>query len=272
LKKYDEAKKYYLQATKSPIMATKVVSYDGLHNIYEEKNERKLAAYYQTIADSLTQVVYDQNKTDVLVHAQDEHKLQKVEANNQQEQRKKTFIVWGIVGVSILGFGALCILSYKIIRAERAKRQAAVERQNKIINRLNTKLKKDTKVSRKLVNEAAYVQATKFMEAMKLNPKSITNWTETDWQQIYVLVDCIDQGNMRKSLDNVKDLSDREKKIFMLSILDFSARQLGDIFILARVSISNMKMRIKKKILSSDVADELGKYTERMSTTRGRHT
>jgi hypothetical protein len=137
-----------------------------------------LAAYYQTVADSLEQVVYDQNKSDVLVQAQGEHKLQKVEANNQQQQRKKTFIVWGIVGVSILGFGALCILGYKIIRAERAKRQAAVERQNKIINRLNSKLKKDTKVSRKLVNEAAYVQATKFMEAMKLNPKSITHWTE----------------------------------------------------------------------------------------------
>jgi tetratricopeptide (TPR) repeat protein len=231
LKRYDEAKKYYLQATKSPIMATKVVSYDGLHNIYEEKNERKLAAYYQTIADSLTQVVYDQNKTDVLVHAQDEHKLQEVEANNQQQQRKKTFTVWGIVGVSILGFGALCILGYKIIRAERAKRQAAVERQNKIINRLNTKLKKDTKVSRKLVNEAAYVQATKFMEAIKLNPKSITNWTETDWQQIYVLVDSIDKGNIRILLDNTKELSEREKQVFILSLLDFSTQQLGNIFL-----------------------------------------
>jgi tetratricopeptide (TPR) repeat protein len=272
LKKYDEAKKYYLQATKSTIMATKVISYDGLHNIFEEKNERKLATYYQTIADSLTQVIYDQNKSNVLVQAQGEHKLQKVEANNQQEQRKKTFIVWGIVGVSILGFGALCIFGYRIIRAERTKRQAAVEKQNKIINRLNSKLKKDTKVSRKLVNEAAYVQATKFMEAMKLEPKSITHWTDTDWGHIYVLVDCIDHGNIRKSLDNVKKLSDREKKVFMLSILDFSARQLGDIFILARVSISNMKMRIKKKILSSDAADELDKYTKQMSTTRGRHT
>jgi tetratricopeptide (TPR) repeat protein len=272
LKDYNEAKKYYQESVKSSVLQTKLVSYDGLRDICDVEGDRIKAARYQAIADSLRQVIYDQNKSDALVQAQGEHKLQKVEANNQQEQRKKTLTVWGIVGVSILGFGALCIVGYKIIRAERAKRQAAVEKQNKIINRLNSKLKKDTKVSRKLVNEAAYVQATKFMEAIKLNPKSITHWTDADWGHIYVLVDCIDQGNMRKSLDNVKDLSDREKKIFMLSILDFSARQLGDIFILARVSISNMKMRIKKKILSSDVADELGKYTERMSTTRGRHT
>jgi tetratricopeptide (TPR) repeat protein/DNA-binding CsgD family transcriptional regulator len=271
LKKYDEAKKYYLQAIKSPIMETKVISYDGLHNIFEEKSERKLAAYYQTIADSLTQVIYDQNKSNVLVQAQGEHKLQKVEANNQQEQRKKTFIVWGIVGVSILGFGALCILSYKIIRAERAKRQTAVEKQNKIINRLNSKLKNETKVSRKLVNEAEYIKATRFLETMKLNPKPFTCWTEEDWRQIYVLVDCIDKGNIRTFLNNTKDLSEKETQVFMLSILGITTKQLGKIFSLAPVTISNIKLKVKKKIQSPDMAEVLGKYAEQMDTARGRH-
>jgi hypothetical protein len=270
LKDYDNAEKYFCIAITSDNIETKLVSYDGLLEIAKVKNEPQKALKYESLARVYRNRVYENDKSKKLIETQNAYKLKKIEANNQQQQRKNTFIVWGIVVASILGFGALFIFGYRMKRAERAKRQAAVERQKKIINRLNTKLKKDTKVSRKLVNEAAYVQATKFMEAIKLNPKSITHWTDADWGQIYVLVDCIDQGNIRKSLDNVKDLSDREKKVFMLSILDFSARQLGDIFILARVSISNMKMRIKKKILSSDVADELGKYTERMSTTRGR--
>jgi tetratricopeptide (TPR) repeat protein len=271
LKKYDEAKIYYLKSLNSPNIKTILVACEGLHNVYDTKSERKLAAYYKTLADSLTQVIYDQDKSDALVQAQGEHKLQEVEANNQQQQRKKTLTVWGIVGVSILGFGALCILGYRIIRAERAKRQTAVDEQKKIISELHSTLKNETKVSRKVVNEAEYLKATRFLEAMKLNPIPLNCWTEEDWQQIYVLIDCIDQGNIRTFLDNTKELSKREKQVFMLSILGFSIQQLVNLLSLAPATVSNFKLKIKKKIQSSDMADVLDKYTRQMATTRGRH-
>jgi FixJ family two-component response regulator len=171
------------------------------------------------------------------------YKLQKIEANNQQQQRKKTFIVWGIAVAAILGFGALFIVGYRMKRAERAKRQAVVDEQKKIIHKLNSTLKKETKVSRKVANDAVYVNAVKFLDTMKSNPELVSRWTEADWRQIYVLVDDIDKGNIRAFLNNVEELNEREKQVFMLSILGINTKQLGEIFSLAPVTVSNIKLK-----------------------------
>jgi tetratricopeptide (TPR) repeat protein/DNA-binding CsgD family transcriptional regulator len=266
---YKEAYKHLMIAKMSPELdiQTNVLNQlavlESIKNKYKESEALNDKSYLQ-----YQEYLYQKDKQGLAAVHYNFLQQQSADAERLSAQKKNTLIIFFIIAVSMIG--ALFIVGYRMKRAERAKRQAAVDEQKKIINRLNSKLKKDTKVSSKLVNEAAYVQATKFMEAIKLNPKSITHWTEADWQQIYVLVDSIDQGNIRTSLDNVKDLSDRGKKIFMLSILGFSTQQVGDIFIFSPASTSNIKLKIKKKILSSDVADELDKYTKQMSTTRGR--
>jgi DNA-binding CsgD family transcriptional regulator len=85
-----------------------------------------------------------------------------------------------------------------------------------------------------------------------------------------VLVDDIDKGNIRTFLNNVEELNKREKQVFMLSILGINTKQLGEIFSLAPVTVSNIKLRVKKKIQSSEAAEVLGRYAEQMDAARGR--
>jgi tetratricopeptide (TPR) repeat protein/DNA-binding CsgD family transcriptional regulator len=270
LKDYDNAAKYFYIATNSDNINTRYASYTGLFEIAKQRNESQEALKYEALATKFRDQVYNLDKSRELIDTQNNYGLQKIEANNQQQQRKKTFIVWGIAVAAILGFGALFIVGYRMKRAERAKRQAVVDEQKKIIHKLNTTLKKETKVSRKVANDAVYVNAVKFLDTMKSNPELVSRWTEADWRQIYVLVDDIDKGNIRAFLNNVEELNERERQVFMLSILGINTKQLGEIFSLAPVTVSNIKLKVKKKIQSSEAAEVLGRYAEQMDAARGR--
>jgi DNA-binding CsgD family transcriptional regulator len=193
---------------------------------------------------------------------------QSADAERLSAQKKNTLIIFFIIAVSMIG--ALFIFGYRMKRAERAKRQAELEEQKKIISELHSSLKKETKVSRKLANETAYLNATRFLETMELNPKLVSRWTETDWHHIYLLIDSLGKGNIRTFLNNVEGLNEKEKRVFMLSILGLSPQQLGVIFSMKSVSISNLKLKIKQKIMLSNMADGLMEYAEQMSAVKGR--
>jgi tetratricopeptide (TPR) repeat protein len=92
-KKYDEAKKYYLLSAKSPVLATRLVSYDGLRDICDVRGESRQAAYYQAIADSLRQVIYDQNKAEQLIESKDAYSLQKTEIAGRKAELRNRWIV-----------------------------------------------------------------------------------------------------------------------------------------------------------------------------------
>jgi tetratricopeptide (TPR) repeat protein len=93
LKKYDEAKKYYLLSAKSPVLETRLVSYGCLRDICDVRGESRQAARYQTVADSLTQEVFDQNKAEQLIESKDAYSLQKTEIAGRKAELRNRWIV-----------------------------------------------------------------------------------------------------------------------------------------------------------------------------------
>jgi tetratricopeptide (TPR) repeat protein/DNA-binding CsgD family transcriptional regulator len=255
-------------ASKDTLPENRLASLKELSKIAEKKGDDKATLVYSKSYQEYYEKYIETRKRTEFVRLQKEFDIGQM--YSKFAKYKWLSIVIILLSIVIFILGILFIVGYRMKRAERAKRQAEVDEQKKIIHKLNTTLKKETKVSRKVANDAVYVNAVKFLDTMKSNPELVSRWTEADWRQIYVLVDDIDKGNIRTFLNNVEELNKREKQVFMLSILGINTKQLGEIFSLAPVTVSNIKLRVKKKIQSSEAAEVLGRYAEQMDAARGR--
>jgi tetratricopeptide (TPR) repeat protein len=271
LKKYDEAKKYYMQAIKSPVMETEVVSYDGLHNIFEEKNERKLAAHYQAVADSIEQVVYDQNKSDVLVQAQSEHKSQELVKLVSNKNAKK---IRGFLYILIL---FALIASWAFIKKRKARKKYEKEKNALLTlteeeHEQNIGLKNaitGIKGVHSMLAAGELAEARVFLQLMLKHPKKIKDWEQHDWNLIKDLVSEID-AHIVIDLSTMDNLNEREKGICMLSIVGFPLQTIADIYSLEVRSLSQIKVRIKGKIIGQRNDNFSVDWIDLLGSKRGR--